>query len=208
MHAKKSISMIIATIFLAFAVVGFIKSYFIQKHLDSLTLVEMPIEFSVGETYKKEFTVSSEGRYFIWLKFDRDAKTNELSCKVGMDSEYYDCSNVESLTDLSWEILRNNEVVIAGSSSDYPWGDAGSELEKTIAQVQLDTGIYQFKMILDKDASELNNIDPVLRIAQSPLGMKSGLISGALLLCFSALIFSTSILLFSIKLFLKFFKKL
>jgi len=207
MRTKKSISTVIATILLIFGLVGLIKTYLIQRHLDSLTLLEMPVDLHIGETYDNEFTVSSEGRYFIWITFNRDAKTDELACKVGMDPDYYNCSGIESLTDLSWEILNNNEVVMAGSSSDYPLGNAGSELEKTIAQVQLSTGVYDFKMTLHKDASELNSIEPKVKIAQSPLDIQSELIPGALLLCFSVLIFSIGLLIFSIKCLLKFSRK-
>lgn len=196
MHFKKSIiSILVVTLFLL-ATIGFISTYLTQKYIDSLTLIEMPVDLSQDETYSKEFTVSSEGRYFIWLVFDREIKNNELACKVGMDPNYYNCDDVDPLLDVTWEILNDSGVVEKGSSSDYPWADAGSELQRTLAKVNIPLGEYVFNIYTNKEASELNSLNPTLRVGAHPLDYQSDLIKGYISLIFSivSLIIGLSIL--------------
>lgn len=194
---------------LILGIVAFGVTAFYQYRINELTPIdEIPITLTATSVLEETFDIPRSDTYFIWLVFDDESKTNELACKVGMDPDFLDCTNIEPLINVAWEVTLNNQVIGSGLSTGYSLGDAGSYLQKTITQLKLEKNSnYKLKVIVNSDASELNILNPKIKLGIHPTNLKGELTVGAIFLLTSFLFLSFSIILFILHLLLRLRKR-
>lgn len=195
MKSNKSKLILAVLILLFIGALLLCKVYFLQQTISELTpLNQTPVSLASGIEMKESLKISHDGKYRVWLNFDKTGELKDLECKLLLNEDKTYCSGIESLLDIDWQVSSGGDVIIAeGNSSQFTSGDYGITVRKEIGEFEAETGTgYEFKMHVNKDALDLNNLNPRLEIGLHPLDYEQDMNTAAVLLMLSYLSFGVA----------------
>lgn len=197
--------LITGSILLFLGITSFTYSVFIYSQFDSLTAVESKsIDLTQGNVIDEKFKTEAAGKYWIELSFERDDDLKLLECKIDMNSDPEFCNEAEPILDVSWHINGNDATLFQGESTDYTDGKYSKRVIKTLGFFYASqSSEYELFMMINKDASDLNDLNPQLSIAVSPMTYQSDIFTSTIALYFAIFCFSLGIISISIILFLR-----
>lgn len=206
MKQPKSKLLIAGLTFLSIGTLLLCKVYVLQRTIYKLTpLKKIPVNLTLDADLKETLKISRDGNYRIWLNFDKVEGLKDLECKLLLNEDKTYCLGVAPLLDVDWEIIEDNDVLVSeGNSSEFTSGDYGSTIRKEIGEFEAKNGNdYEFKMHVNQDALDLNDLNPKLEIGLHPLDYEQDMNTETLLLILSYINFGVAALLIIVWLILK-----
>lgn len=150
---------------------------------DKYTPLELPTRLRTGTFRTPEFTVDINERLFVQIVAQRTVPFERLECMLGVCNPCPrdDCQPTDPLVVAGWKVWEADSVVASGYGSFKGAGWSSREIERSIGYFDATAGhTYTLELNVRKDAIELDQANPVLRVQTHPGAWKGEVIHASL----------------------------
>ena len=150
---------------------------------DKYTALKLPTKLRKGALRTPEFAVTIDGRFFVQIAGQRTVPFARLECMLGICNPCprEDCKPTDPLVVADWKVWEGDSLVASDDGAFKGGGWSSREIERSIGYFDATAGhSYVLELNVQKDAIELDQANPVLRVQTHPGAWKGEYINAGL----------------------------